>query len=58
MNDIYYLISKFSHIMMVNNYLVSYFPNYKKDGYNIFINSNMMFSLYPEDLDLIIEYVK
>jgi hypothetical protein len=56
MNDIYYLISKFSYILMVNNYSVSYFPNYKKDGYNLFIN-NMMFSLHLEDDMITIEFI-
>lgn len=56
MNDIYYLISKFSYIMIVNNYSVSYFPNYKKDGYNLFIN-NMMFSLHLEDDMITIEFI-
>jgi len=48
MKDMYYLVSKFSYILMMKNYTVSYFPNYKKDGYNLYIN-NMMYSLHLED---------
>ncbi len=48
MKDIYYLVSKFSYILMMKNYTVAYFPNYKKDGYNLYIN-NMMYSLHLED---------
>lgn len=59
MQDIYYLISKIANIIMANNYKITYFPNYKKDGYNIFINLNIMFSLYMEDDNIIIlEYIK
>ena len=58
MENIYYLISKLAPLLETKNFKISYFPNYKKDGYNIFINSNMMFSLYPEYPDLIIEYIK
>ncbi len=59
MQDIYYLISKIANIIMTNNYKITYFPNYKKDGYNIFINLNIMFSLYMEDDNIIIlEYIK
>jgi len=57
MKDIYYLISKFSYILMIKNYTIAYYPNYKKDGYNLFIN-NMMFSLYIEDDSIIFEFVK
>jgi hypothetical protein len=59
MQDIYYLISKIANIITANNYKITYFPNYKKDGYNIFINLNIMFSLYMEDDNIIIlEYIK
>lgn len=58
MEDIYYLISKIAHIITQKNYKINYFSNYKKDGYNIFINTNLMFSLYMEDDNIIIEYIK
>jgi len=59
MQDIYYLISKVANIIITNNYKMAYFPNYKKDGYNIFINLNILFSLYMEDDNIIIlEYIK
>ena len=57
MKDIYYLVSKFSYVMMKKNHTVSYFPNYKKDGYNLFIN-NMMYSLHMEDDTITIESIK
>lgn len=59
MQDIYYLISKIANIFLIlNNYKFNYFPNYKKDGYNIFINLTMMFDLYMEDDNITIEYIK
>jgi len=57
MKDIYYLISKFSYILMIKNYTIAYYPNYKKDGYNLFIN-NIIFSVYIEDDSIIFEFVK
>lgn len=58
MQDIYYLIGKIANIIMKNNYKLAYFPNYNKDGYNIFINLNLMFSLFMEDDNIIvIEYI-
>lgn len=57
MKDIYYLISKFSYILMIKNYTIAYYPNYKKDGYNLFIN-NIIFSLYIEDDSIIFEFIK
>ena len=57
MEDIYYLISKIANIISQNNYKITYFPNYKKDGYNIFINTNLMFSLFMEDDNITISYL-
>jgi len=58
MQDIYYLISKIANILILEEYNMIFFPNYKKDGYNLFINKKMMFSLYKENNIIIIEYVK
>jgi len=57
MEDIYYLISKIANIITENNHKISFFPNYKKDCYNIFINTNLLFSLYMEDDNITIEYI-
>jgi len=54
MQDIYYLISKISVILSSKNYKISHFPNYKKDGFNIFIN-DILYSFYKEDEDIILE---
>ena len=56
MEDIYYLISKIVNILIANNYKVNYYPNYKKDGFNLFINS-LMFSFYYEIEEIIIEFM-
>lgn len=56
MEDIYYLISKIVNILIANNYKVNYYPNYKKDGFNLFINS-LMFSFYHEIEEIIIEFM-
>ena len=58
MENIYYLVSKLAHLLETKKFKINYYPNSKKNGYNIFINSNMMFYLFMEDEDLIIEYIK
>jgi len=55
MQDLYYLISRISSSL---NYNLTYYPNYKKDGYNIFINQKKLYNLYLEDDIIIIEYIK
>lgn len=55
MKDIYYLISKVIDLMK-DNYDIKFYPNYKKDGYNIFIHPNIMYVLFKDVDDLILEY--
>jgi hypothetical protein len=55
MKDIYYLISKVIDLMK-NDYDIKFYPNYKKDGYNIFIHPNIMYILFKDIDDLILEY--
>lgn len=55
MEDLYYLISKIANIIN-NTHKISYFPNYKKDGFNIFINKQPLL-LYQEDDIIIIEFI-
>jgi len=54
MQDIYYLIAKISNNILENNYKINYFPNYKKNGFNIFINNSYTFDLYQDFDDVII----
>lgn len=54
MEDLYFLISKTSHILSLSNIKINYFVNFKKDGYNLFINSSMFCNLYIEDDDIIL----
>lgn len=56
MEDLYYLIAKIA-TNINNNYKISYFPNYKKDGFNIFVNKQLLI-LYQEDDIIIIEFIK
>ena len=54
MQDIYYLIAKISNILIENNYNITYFSNYKKNGYNIFMNNCYTYNLNQEFDDVII----
>jgi len=56
MQDIYYLVAKLAHLLTLNNFKINYYSNYNKNGYNIFINQNMIYSLFIQDDDIIIEY--
>jgi hypothetical protein len=53
MEDIYYLISKIAS----NINSITFFPNYKKDGFNIFINKILTISLYKNNNHLTIEFL-
>lgn len=56
MEDIYYLLSKI--ISHINEYHITFYPNYKKDGFNIFINKTLTISLYKKnDESLIFEFL-
>jgi len=56
MQDIYYLVAKLAHLLTLNNFKMNYYSNYNKNGYNIFINQNLIYSLFIQDEDIIIEY--
>jgi len=51
--------NKVFDIINNNNYTFSFFPNYKKDGYNIFITKpqTIRLILYQEDDNIIIEFI-
>lgn len=55
MEDIYYLISKIANLMITTN--LTFFPNYKKDGFNIFINKNLSIILYKNNDYLTMEFL-
>ncbi len=55
MEDIYYLISKIAS--NINSYHITFFPNYEKDGFNIFINKILTISLYKNNNHLTIEFL-
>jgi len=55
--DIYYLISKISYEICNNNFNMKFYANYKKDGFNIFINDIYTIDLYKEDEELIFNFI-